>query len=83
MAAKRKFKPSRNTGRPGAKRVNQNPPQLGRHHANLKPPDSYVFVPKGDVYITRKCTTLTQAGGQEVHMVYVSAPQESNTLFVS
>ena len=34
-----------------------------------KSPEGYIFVPKGDVYITRKCTVLTQAAGKIVHIV--------------
>lgn len=42
-------------------------------------PEGYVFVPKGDVYITRRCTTLTQEAGQVVHIVYVSVPTGHDT----
>ncbi|MCJ1252054.1 hypothetical protein MMC30_009292 [Trapelia coarctata] len=37
---------------------------------NSKVPDSYVFVPKGDVYITRHCRTLTGKLGKTLYIVY-------------
>lgn len=38
-------------------------------------PDGYVFVPKGDVYVTRKCKINTKESLQAVYVVYVSAPK--------
>lgn len=75
MASKKRFKQHNSTLQYGIKRVTKKTPALGKHHAFAKPPKGYVFVPKGDVYITRKCTTLTQESGQEVHIVYVSSLQ--------
>jgi hypothetical protein len=75
MASKRRFKQHNSTLRYGIKRAIKKTPALGKHHALAKPPEGYVFVPKGDVYITRKCTTLTQESGQEVYIVYVSSLQ--------
>lgn len=74
MASKRRFKQHNSTLRYGIKQATRKTLALGKH-AFAKPPEGYVFVPKGDVYITRKCTTLTQEGGQEVHIVYVSSLQ--------
>jgi hypothetical protein len=75
MGSKRRFKQRNSTLGYGIKRATKKTPALGRHHAFAKPPQGYVFVPKGDVYITRKCTTLTQENGQEVQIVYVSSLQ--------
>jgi hypothetical protein len=36
-------------------------------------PKGYTFVPKGDVYITRKCRLMTKDSDQVVYKVYVSA----------
>ncbi|OJD21096.1 hypothetical protein ACJ73_07567 [Blastomyces percursus] len=36
------------------------------------PPRGYVFVPKGDVYITRNCRSLSHEAKQTVYTVYVS-----------
>lgn len=35
-------------------------------------PAGYVFVPKGDVYITRHCRSQTKEAQQVVYVVYVS-----------
>ena len=75
MGSKRRFKQHNSTIRYGIKRATRKMPVSGKRHAFAKPPEGYVFVPKGDVYITRKCTTLTQESGQEVHIVYVSSLQ--------
>jgi hypothetical protein len=75
MASKRRFKQHNSTLRYGIKRATKETPALGKHHAFAKPPEGYVFVPKGDVYITRKCTALAQESGQEAHIVYVSSLQ--------
>ncbi|KLJ11770.1 hypothetical protein EMPG_13075, partial [Blastomyces silverae] len=34
------------------------------------PPPGYVFVPKGDVYITRNCRSLSHEAKQTVYTVY-------------
>ena len=75
MGSKRRFKQHNSTLRYGIERATKKMSALGKRHAFAKPPKGYVFVPKGDVYITRKCTTLTQESGQEVHIVYVSSLQ--------
>lgn len=36
-------------------------------------PDGYVFVPKGDAYVTRQCRLKTKESHQAVYTVYVSA----------
>jgi hypothetical protein len=36
-------------------------------------PDGYVFVPKGDMYVTRHCRSKTKESHQAVYVVYVSA----------
>ncbi|KAL9087137.1 MAG: hypothetical protein Q9165_006788 [Trypethelium subeluteriae] len=38
-----------------------------------RPPPGFVFVPKGDVFITRKCTTLSTERGIPAEIVYVRA----------
>lgn len=38
-------------------------------------PEDYVFVPKGDVYITRHCRTDTKTSNRVVYLVYVSEPK--------
>lgn len=38
------------------------------------PPAGYVFVPKGDVYITRHCRSQTKEAQQIVYVVYVCWP---------
>ncbi|KAF2233313.1 hypothetical protein EV356DRAFT_213825 [Viridothelium virens] len=35
-----------------------------------RPPPGFVFVPKGDVFITRKCTTLSSESGVPAEIVY-------------
>lgn len=35
-------------------------------------PSGYVFVPKGDVYVTRHCRNKTKETGRVVYLVYVS-----------
>ena len=35
-------------------------------------PENYVFVPKGDVYVTRHCRSDTKESSQVVFAVYVS-----------
>lgn len=36
-------------------------------------PSGYVFVPKGDVYVTRHCRSKTREAGKVVYLVYVSS----------
>ncbi|KAJ5682975.1 hypothetical protein N7462_006140 [Penicillium macrosclerotiorum] len=36
-------------------------------------PQDYVFVPKGDVYITRKCRVMTKESNKTVYLVYDNA----------
>src|SRR5579859_4265020 len=71
MTAKTKFKSHRNTYRSKTKQSTKTHASIGQQ-AYPNPPRGYVFVPKGDVYITRTCTTLTREAGQEVRIVYVS-----------
>lgn len=40
-------------------------------------PEDYVFVPKGDVYITRHCRTDTKTSNRIVYLVYVSKPKSA------
>ncbi|MCJ1377804.1 hypothetical protein MMC17_000900 [Xylographa soralifera] len=48
--------------------------KLACHTSKL--PRGYVFVPKGDVYITRHCRTLTGELGQTLYIVYDDATCE-------
>lgn len=44
-------------------------------------PEGYVFVPKGDVYITRHCRTDTKTSNRVVYLVYVShSKSTTNTI---
>lgn len=43
-------------------------------------PEGYVFVPKGDVYITRFCKSHTKDRGSTVYIVYVSRSYKNNQL---
>ncbi|KAJ6111234.1 hypothetical protein N7486_003469 [Penicillium sp. IBT 16267x] len=40
-------------------------------------PDDYVFVPKGDVYITRNCRTDTKTSNRVVYLVYDKAAKRT------
>ncbi|KAJ5725058.1 uncharacterized protein N7483_006415 [Penicillium malachiteum] len=42
-------------------------------------PENYVFVPKGNVYITRHCRTNTKESNRIVYVVYVSLFRQSQT----
>ncbi|MCJ1400912.1 hypothetical protein MMC11_004123 [Xylographa trunciseda] len=48
--------------------------KLASHASKI--PRGYVFVPKGDVYITRHCRTLTEKLGQTLYVVYDDATCE-------
>ena len=41
------------------------------------PPQGFVFVPKGDIFITRKCTTMAEENGVPAQIVYVTLPSTS------
>lgn len=40
-------------------------------------PEGYIFVPKGDVYITRHCRSKTKESNQIVYLVYVRTTNQS------
>lgn len=44
-------------------------------------PSGYVFVPKGDVYVTRHCRSKTRESRRVVYVVYVSAPYRPHPIF--
>ncbi|KAK2877098.1 hypothetical protein FQN49_001421 [Arthroderma sp. PD_2] len=49
---------------------------------NQPRPSGYGFVPKGDVYITRKCRSQTHDLGSTVYTVYSSTTYEQTGLYV-
>ncbi|PGH30118.1 hypothetical protein GX50_07095 [[Emmonsia] crescens] len=46
------------------------------------PPPGYVFVPKGDVYITRNCRSLSHQAKQTVYTVYNPKTQRTLGLYI-
>ncbi|EGE85736.1 hypothetical protein BDDG_08681 [Blastomyces dermatitidis ATCC 18188] len=46
------------------------------------PPPDYVFVPKGDVYITRNCRSLSHEAKQTVYTVYNPKTQRTLGLYI-
>ncbi|KAJ5578759.1 uncharacterized protein N7459_007723 [Penicillium hispanicum] len=63
-----------NSGTPsGSVRIPESNDPLEKNIFERAPlPDGYVFVPKGDVYITRHCRVKTKESHQVVYVVYVS-----------
>ncbi|KAF2841342.1 hypothetical protein M501DRAFT_1000512 [Patellaria atrata CBS 101060] len=66
---KKKFVPRSHIRKPHKPKAGKSIPSKSLH--KLRPPPGYTFVKKGDVFITRRCTTLTHEAGQVVHVVYV------------